>query len=194
MKLVFVSVFSSLLFLGCNKPAQPQKPEPSAARSSSAAEPAITIDNKQYIFPAKSDPFPANSVALDTVSGLLCKTYPWEDNDRVPKGLLLCSRLGREQASFCTGAFRAYSGFFYYFDGTRWNKAEPARVYNSKTHKWEPRSDDQYDRVGLFIWSEKQRQLLRADQIQEVANTFGVSYDEAATEAKKQGYQVPPKH
>lgn len=194
MKLVFVSVFSSFLLLGCNKPAQPQKPEPAAAQSSPAAETAITKDNKQFIFPAKSDPFPSNSVALDTVSGFLCKTYPWEDNDRLPKGLLLCSELGREEASFCTGAFRAYDGFFYYFTGVRWERTGPARVYNSKTHKWEPRSDDQYDRVGIFISSEKQRQLLRVDQIQEVAKTFGVSYDEAAAEAKKQGYQVPSKH
>ncbi len=193
MKLIFVSVFISVLILGCNKSAQPQKPQPGAAQGSSAAQPASTKDNKQFIFPAKSDPFPANSVALDTVSGMLCKTYAWEDNDQVPKGLRLCSELGREQASFCTGAFRAYNGFFFYFDGIRWSKADPARVYNSKTHKWKPRSDDQYDPLGLFIWSEKEKQLLRADQIQEVATTFGVSYDEAAAEARKHGYQVPPK-
>ena len=45
----------------------------------------------QFVFPSQATPFPTASVALDTTSGRLCKTYSWPDTKSLSKGLPRCS-------------------------------------------------------------------------------------------------------
>jgi hypothetical protein len=148
----------------------------------------------RFVFPAKSNPFSESSVALDAATGRLCKTYAWEDVDRVPRGLPLCSDLaGLAQTSFLTGAAKAYRGFTYTFNGTKWVKGAEARRYNKKADALEPWSDDQYDPLNLFPTEEKAKRTLTVEEIQRVAGQFAVTYEEAAAEARQHGYQVPPR-
>ena len=152
-------------------------------------------------------------MALDTKTGQLCKTYPWDDNQGAPRGLPLCSQLAGTAASkspfddaldkafgpapvsptglSLIGAQKAYRGFTYTFDGTKWNKGSEAQQYNPATGKLEPLSDDQYDPLNLFTRDQKAKKVLTEAQIRRVANEFGVSYTEASEDAKAQGYQVP---
>ena len=58
----------------------------------------------------------------------------------------------------------------------------------------DPWSDDQYDPLNLLSKEEKAKRVLTGEEIRRVADQFGVSYEEAAEEAKQQGYLVPPKH
>lgn len=46
---------------------------------------------QRFVFPAKSTAFPEGSVALDTATGQLCKTYAWPDSPNAASGLPLCS-------------------------------------------------------------------------------------------------------
>jgi len=145
----------------------------------------------RFVFPPKFSPFLDASVALDTTTGRLCKTYAWEDNAHVPKGLPLCSE-SLVETSYLTGAAKAYGGFTYTFNGTRWVKGNKASRYNEKTGNMEPWSDDQYDPLSLFSKEEKAKRTLTVELIRKVAEQFGVTYEEARGEAKQQGYQVPP--
>ncbi len=65
--------------------------------------------------------------------------------------------------------------------------------YNDKIQP-EPWSDDQYDPLNLLSKEERAKRILTVEQIQKVADQFGVLYEEALEEAKQQGYQVPIKH
>lgn len=89
-----------------------------------------------------------------------------------------------------SGATKAYKGFTYSFNGTKWVKGNRARRYNAKGD-FEPWSDDQYDPLQLYSKEEKAKRALTQDQIQRVADQFSVTYEEARDEAKQQGYQVP---
>jgi hypothetical protein len=140
---------------------------------------------------------------LDTVTGRLCKTYAWNDTASLPKGLPLCSDSEAvlpslsAQTPITTGATKVYRGFIYRFDGTKWVKGGPIRhidVDNPANGSGDqPYSDDQYDPLNLFSKEQKAKRLLTVDQIQAVANEFGVSYEEAREDARQQGYQVPAK-
>jgi hypothetical protein len=55
-------------------------------------------------------------------------------------------------------------------------------------------SEGQYDPLNLFSSEEKAKRTLTVEEIQRVASQFGVSYEEAAPEAKQHGYQVSSKH
>jgi hypothetical protein len=193
MKCSKFCLFFMLILVGCDELRQKEQPriEQSSAAPKQQAAPAPS-EEKRFAFPPKSTPFPESSVALDTTTGQLCKTYSWEDNARFPKGLPLCSELIVAKNSF-TGASKAYAGFTYSFDGTKWVKGAKALKYDEKIqpHPW---SDDQYDPLNLFSKEEKAKRTLSVDQIQRVADQFGVSYEEALEEAKQQGYKVPPKH
>ncbi len=198
MKRGIFCFFLTLILFGCEELTQRQKEQPRTEQSSSAAPRqavAPSSEEKRFAFPAKSSPFPESSVALDTMTGRLCKTYAWEDNTRLPKGLPLCSELtALTPTSLLTGGAKAYRGFTYTFNGTKWVKGAKAQKYNPKTRGMEPWSDDQYDPLNLFSKEEKAKRILTLEEIQKVADQFGVSYEEALEEAKQQGYQVPPKH
>jgi hypothetical protein len=192
MKVAILYFSLALVFVGCDELTQRQKEQPRAEQASSAPAKEVVAapsEGMRFVFPPKSSPFPDASVALDTS---LCKTYAWEDNARLPKGLPLCSE-SFVQSSFLTGAAKAYRGFTYTFNGTRWVKGNKATRFNEKLQE-EPWSDDQYDPLNLFSKEEKAKRTLTVEQIQKVADQFGVSYEEAAAEAKQHGYQVPSKH
>jgi len=186
----------ALLLLGCDELSQPRKEQPRAEQAPAGPARQGTASNAsnegtRFVLPAKSSPFPEAGVALDTTTGKLCKTYAWEDNPRLPKGLPLCSEL-TGLVHPLTGATKAYRGFTYTFNGTRWVKGSTASRYNDKTGNMEPWSDDQYDPLNLFSKEEKAKTTLTVEQIRKVAEQFGVTFEEARDEAKQQGYQVPP--
>jgi hypothetical protein len=185
----------ALCLLGCDELIHKEKEQPKTELSSTYPKQSASMlsEEKRFVFPTKFSPFPESSVALDTTSGRLCKTYPWEDSSQVPKGLPLCSDLSASQQTSCTGADKAYRGFTYRFNGTKWVKGAAAKKYNEKGRELEPWSDDQYDPLNLFSKEEKAKRTLKEEQIRSVADQFGVSYEEAREEAKQQGYQVPPK-
>ena len=149
-------------------------------------------EEKRFVFPTKSSPFPESSVALDTTSGTLCKTYPWRDSGQLPKGLPLCSDLAAPQTA-CVGGAKSYRGSSYIFNGKKWVKGANALKYDEKTSSMEPLSEDQYDPLNLFSKEEKAKTTLKEEQIRRVADQFGVTYDEAWEDARAQGYKVPPK-
>lgn len=201
----FALVFFSLVaLLACDervkqesKPAnssQPVSPTPSVVSS-----PSQNVPTQRFVFPSQPTPFPAASVALDTTTGRLCKTYPWHDSQNAPSELALCSALGTTSDSTVTmntpwiGATKAYRGYTYTFDGRHWKRGQKALKFDA-TGNTEPWGDDQYDPLGLFTKEEKSKRQLTEDQIRQIAEQFGVSYDEAVEDAKAQGYQVPPKN
>jgi hypothetical protein len=194
MKSSKYSLFLTLICVGCDELTQ-KKDQPRTEQSSSAPKQAALAsgEEKRFAFPPKSTPFPESSVALDTMTGQLCKTYSWEDNAHFPKGLPLCSELSAMARSSLTGATKAFRGFTYRFNGTKWVKGAKALKYNEKIQP-EPWSDDQYDPLNLLSKEERAKRILTVEQIQKVADQFGVSYEEALEEAKQQGYQVPIKH
>jgi hypothetical protein len=166
---------------------------------------------QRFAFPSQPTPFPAASVAMDTKTGRLCKTYPWPDTKTLPSGLPLCSG-GQEPSNdggaapiivtaedmkkatadpSMNGATKAYRGDNYVFDGSKWKKDGEAQKYNRGTQRLESRSDDQYDPLNLFSKEEKAKRLLTEEQIRSVAKQFGVSFQDALQDAKEQGYQVP---
>jgi len=181
----------TLLLSGCDQLIQNQKQQPQIAQPSVPTKSGST-EEKRFVFPAKSGPFPESSVALDTISGRLCKTYQWKDSNQVPRGLPACSELSASslQAS-SAGSTKAYRGFTYKFNGTKWVKGAAATKFNSNMEP-EPWSDEQYDPLNLFSKEEKAKRILTVEEIQRVADQFGVSYEEAMEEAKQQGYQVSP--
>jgi hypothetical protein len=197
MKKVTLLLSGILCLAGCDLLTQTSQHGPE--KSSTAVGPTVPSmpqanQEKRFEFPANSGAFPASSVALDTITGKLCKTYSWQDNDHNPKGLPLCSELSGVPQSSLSGATKAYRGFTYRFNGTKWVKGAEAKRYNEKTQDMDPWSDDQYDPLDLFTKEEKAKTVLTEDQIRKVADQFGVSYEEAREEAKQQGYQVSPKH
>lgn len=193
MRCVFQLSAASILWttitVGCNvKPptaalTTPKQEEHSAQPTAGGAQ--------RFIFPSQSTPFPAASVALDTRSGQLCKTYPWPDTKTLPGGLPLCSQETGPTVTSVTGATTAYLGFTYTFNGSKWIKGSKAQSYNRKTQALDPWSADQYDPLGLFSKEEKAKHLLTKPEIQAVADKFGVTYREALQDVKNQGYQVP---
>jgi hypothetical protein len=193
---VFCLVFAYWL-LGCDELIHKAKEQPVADEPSSTSPKQLSlspVEEKRFVLPTKSSPFPESSVALDTTSGRLCKTYPWEDSRQIPKGLPLCSDLSASQQTSCTGADKAYRGFTYRFNGTTWVKGAAAKKYDEKGQELEPWSDDQYDPLNLFSKEEKAKRTLTQEQIRSVADRFGVTYAEAWEDAKAQGYKVPPQH
>ena len=190
MKRFFLYSFF-LMVAGCKEmPTEKQAPAPNSQASPSGPA-ATTTSYQRFIFPTKSSPFAESSVALDTKTGQLCKTYPWADKPNAPTGLPVCSLLTVRESDF-TGTHKTYMGHTYTFDGVKWNKGSESRVYK-KNGSFEPASDDQYDPLGLFAKEEKAKHRLTEEEIRRVATQFGVSYENAWAEAKSQGYQVPPK-
>jgi hypothetical protein len=125
----------ALCLLGCDELIHKVKEQPNPEQSStSSKQPSSSpSEEKRFVFPTKSSPFPESSVALDTASGRLCKTYPWLDSNQLPRGLPLCSELSvSPQASFA-GSTKEYRGFTYRFNGTKWVKGAGALKYNEKT-------------------------------------------------------------
>jgi hypothetical protein len=183
-------VLGTLVTAGCN---EKQHSAASAAPPKQAEDSAgpTEASGHRFIFPAQSTPFAAASVALDTRTGRLCKTYPWPDTQSLPGGLSLCSEAADSTCASLTGATTEYLGFTYTFDGSKWTKGKEAKSYNPKTRDMDPWSADQYDPLGLFSKEEKAKRLLSVSQIQAVGNNFGVSYQDALQDAKNQGYQVP---
>lgn len=182
--------------MGCDELIHKDKEQPKIELSSPSPKQSASTpsEEKRFVFPPKSSPFPESSVALDTTSGKLCKTYPWEDNNQAPKGLPLCSDLSASPQASCTGADKSYRGFTYRFNGTKWVKGAEALKYNEKNQGMDPLSEDQYDPLNLLSKEEKAKRTLKEEQIRSVAEQFGVTYAEAWEDAKAQGYIVPPKH
>ncbi|MGH9428487.1 MAG: hypothetical protein ACRD2L_19545 [Terriglobia bacterium] len=191
---IFCLLLIPILF-GCDELTRPHKEQPGTEQASTAParQAAASNGEMRFVFPTKSSPFLESSVALDTTTGRLCKTYAWEDNSHVPRGLPLCSELTAMAETSLTGATKAYRGFTYRFNGTKWVKGAAAKKYNENTQGMDPWSDDQYDPLNLYSKEEKAKRILTEAQIRKVAELFGVSYEEAWEEAKQQGYQVPPK-
>jgi len=184
-------LFAAQCLFGCGQLNQKQQDQ---SKTDQSLQPTVSSkkEEQRFALPANSGPFAESSVALDTTTGQLCKTYPWQDNDHTPKGLPLCSGLNEMHEASLSGATKAYKGFMYRFDGTKWVKGGSAKKYNEKTQGMDTWSDDQYDPIGLFTKEEKAKTVLKREQILNVAKTFGVTYEEASEEAKQQGYQVPP--
>ena len=183
-------IFLTLILFGCDKLTQRPKEQP-RYRGTLTAIPAQQLAGR-FVFPPQSSQFPDASVALDTYTGRLCKTYVWEDKVGLPKGLQLCSEWPGQPSSLI-GAAKAYLGFSYTFNGTKWVKGNKASKSNPKTGETEPWSDDQYDPLNLLSKEEKAKRVLTVEEIQRVADQFGVTYEEASAEANPQGYQVPSK-
>ena len=187
-----LSLWAALVLLagavGCNV----MQPSDATAKPKQEEHPAQSTGGAQrFVFPSQSTPFPAASVALDTRSGQLCKTYPWPDTKTLPGGLPLCSDATCPTVASLTGATTAYLGFTYTFNGSKWVKGSKAQSYNPKTQDLDPWSADQYDPLGLFSKEEKAKHQLTKPEIQAVADKFDVTYQEALQDAKNQGYQVP---
>src|SRR5260370_40116162 len=123
-----------LCLMGCDELTPKAKDQPNAEQVAvTPKQPASTpIEEKRFVFPMKSSPFPESSVALDTTSGTLCKTYPWRDSSQLPKGLPLCSDLAAPQTA-CVGGAKSYRGSTYIFNGKKWVKGANALKYNEKT-------------------------------------------------------------
>jgi hypothetical protein len=190
----FLCFCFALILSGCDELAQRQKAaehRASTATPPQSAAQTVRSETARFVFPPKATPFPDASVALDTATGRLCKTYAWQDNASLPKGLPLCSE--SLVPTSLTGASKAYGGFTYTFNGAKWVKGQKALRFNEKSQE-EPWSEDQYDPLNLFSKEEKAKRTLTAEDIQRVASQFGVSYGEAAAEAKQHGYQVSSKH
>ncbi len=191
MRAATLGVLSFLI--GCNE--QRQKRDVEAGDRQVETAPLSTTSSggeQRFTFPPQANPFPAFSVALDTKTGQLCKTYGWTDNQNAPRGLPLCSELTNPVVASLIGATKAYRGFTYTFDGTKWNRGSEARKYNPTTRDTDLWSDDQYDPLHLFSKDAKAKRRLTEGQIAQVAKQFGASYEEAWDDAKGQGYQVPP--
>jgi len=191
MKAPIFCIFLTLILFGCDELTQRPK-GPARYRDTVTAIPAQQLAGR-FVFPPQFSQFSDASVALDTYTGRLCKTYAWEDKAGLPKGLQLCSEWPGQPSSLI-GAAKAYLGFSYTFNGSRWVKGNKASKYNPKTGNEEPWSEDQYDPLNLLSKEEKSKRVLTVEEVQRVADQFGVSYEEAAEEAKQHGYQVPPKH
>jgi hypothetical protein len=88
------------------------------------------------------------TAALDTSSGSLCKTYAWQDDQRRPQGLPLCSELSTRSDQ--TGDRRAFLGYEYTFDGKSWIRGNTTRSYDPKTGIFSPKSDDPFDPLGIL--------------------------------------------
>lgn len=146
-------------------------------------------DRERFVFPAQPQPFAPASVALDTRTGNLCKTYAWPDRPDLPQGLPSCSGSDNPPLATFVGSSKAYRGFTYTFDGTKWVKGQQALKYDP-AGPLKPSSDDQYDPLGLFSREEKAKRTLTEAQVRQVAKQFGVSYEEASEEAAQQGYNV----
>jgi hypothetical protein len=193
-------VFCALLvvsMLGCDQSKQDRtvlNDRATSAEKPSSGAPEISNDARRYAFPSSSKPFSDASVALDTMTGQLCKTYPWEDDSRLPRGLQLCSTLSSGNESASVGSHRIYRGFTYTFDGSKWIKGGEALKYTAAGVQHGIWSDDQYDPLGIYSKEEKAKRSLSEEQIRKVAQQFGVSYDDAWDDAKSQGYRVPGKH
>lgn len=72
-------------------PAKATEPkQPTVTTSVTQAE---SKSQPRFLFPAQSGAFPAASVALDSQTGKLCKTYGWADSSKHASGLPLCSEL-----------------------------------------------------------------------------------------------------
>ena len=84
-----------------------------------------------------------------------------------------------------------YLGFVYKYDGAGWRQASEAKKYNPKTQAMEPLSEDQYDPLGLLSTDEKSKRALTKEQINRVADQFGVTHKQAWQDAHAQGYAVP---
>lgn len=191
IKAATLSVLVAALFTACDElPSKKQTATPGGQPSiPTGGRPAA---EHRFVFPPQAGTFPAASVALNTETGQLCKTYPWADNQSTPLGLPLCSELISAGTASTIGARTAYLGFTYWFDGSRWRKGPKALRYIDPTHDLEPDSDDQYDPLGvLSSKEEKAKRVLTEAEIRHVADQFGVSYKEAWQDAKAQGYQVP---
>jgi hypothetical protein len=200
--------FAALTLLGCDELSQRQKEQSRTEESSAPSRTAASSEEKRFIFPTKSAPFPEASVALDTTTGQLCKTYAWPDTPNMPSGLRICSGdstlrpastpQGQNEISFTPipdspllGATKSYMGYTYIFDGKGWKRGSKALRYNQSTSNMDPNSDDQYDPLGLLSKDEKAKRLLSEARIAGVAKQFSVTYAEALEEAKSHGYQVP---
>jgi 2,4-dienoyl-CoA reductase-like NADH-dependent reductase (Old Yellow Enzyme family) len=92
------------------------------------------------------------------------------------------------------GATKAYRGFTFTFDGKRWNKGQEAFNVPDMNANPQALSEDQYDPLSRFSKAEKAKRILTKEEIQRIAEEFGVSYEQAWEDAKAQGYQVPPTH
>jgi hypothetical protein len=193
---IVLCVSFAFCLTGCDELIQKtkQQPSPEPASSVPKQESPSPPEEKRFVFPMKSSPFPEASVALDSISGKLCKTYPWADSSQFPKGLPLCSELSATSEASCTGSAKSYRGFTYSFNGTKWLKGSEAWKYNEKSKGMDPLSEDQYDPLNLFTKAEKAKMALKEEQIRVIAKQFGVTYAEAWEDAKAQGYIVPPQH
>ena len=188
--------------VGCNV----KRPsEATAALKHDEHSPQPTYGGAQrFVFPSQSAPFPAASVALDTRSGQLCKTYSWPDTKTLPSGLSLCSEAADVSCSAgetlderLTDALAGRPSYSMTATNPKTGQQigsndEGQTWYDRKTGKlFLPESADPFDLIGLFSKEQKGKTLLSASEIQTVANKFGISYQKALQDAKNQGYQVP---
>jgi hypothetical protein len=110
-----VLMISSLLLIGCSSDNSKVKTDPLPQQdflvASPPPPPAESLGNAQRFIASNDVP----GAALDTMTGRLCKTYAWEDDQRRPQGLPLCSDLTTRSVQ--TGDRRAFLGYEYTFDG-----------------------------------------------------------------------------
>src|SRR6516164_6149292 len=110
MRVPIFWIFLTLALVGCDELTQRPKEQP-RYRGTLTATPAQQLAGR-FVFPPQSRQFPDASVALDTYTGRLCKTYAWEDKAGLSKGLQLCSEWPGQPSSLI-GAAKAYLGFSY---------------------------------------------------------------------------------
>jgi hypothetical protein len=128
-------------------------------------DPGIKPSNSRFIFPPSSGTFVASSVALDTQTGQLCKTYEWKQSG-IGADLPLCSSLAQY------GLQELH-----------------VRKYNPETRTLEP-AFDPFDPLELYTRTDKAKMTLTEAQIRKAASKYGLSYEEAAKGARESGYQV----
>lgn len=72
-------------------------PKQSGSESKTSTAPPVVAssgavnERGRFVFPTQPQPFAPASVALDSRTGNLCKTYAWPDKPGLPQGLAICS-------------------------------------------------------------------------------------------------------
>jgi hypothetical protein len=152
-----------LSLLSCQQTRSPEtRPSPTPSADVASSKKPLAV--QRFLFPQSSGTFAPASVALDTETGQLCRTYEWKET--AGTNLPLCAKL----ASY--GLFELH-----------------VEKYIEATKDFEP-AFDPFDPLGLFTRADKAKLTLNEKQIRQAASQYGLSYEEAKKGARESGYHV----
>ena len=163
--LLGVGLIGILALTSCQeKPVGETRPLSTFEREGNTKEPAASATFQRFVFPQSSGNFQPASIALDTQTGQLCKTYEWKQSSGTD--LPFCSSL----ATY--GLYELH-----------------VRKYDEKTGSFEPVFDP-FDPLGVFSRTDKAKLTLTEPQIRRASVKYGLSYDEAVKGARESGYRL----